>query len=277
MRTITWTSVAAPEQAFHLAANGPRDWRGVDAHDHDFAELFWVTHGRGRHEVNGQFDALMPNRLVFLRPTDGHAVHCAPQGGLGLVNLAFPTHNLIFLRERYGVELPELWPAAAALPVTVTLSAAQARWLRSAFDLLGTAPRSQLALDRFLLNLLNELGGHGRLAAWHGAPDWLRQAGVAVHAPEHFRRGPRGLAALAGRSLEHVSRVLKRHTGKTPCEVVNTARLDYAARQLSADDAKILDVVQECGFRSVSHFYAQFRRQFGVSPRRYRLRSKGVF
>ena len=211
MRTITWKSIAAPGQAFHLATNGPRDWRSVDVHAHDFAELFWVTHGSGRHDVNGQSRPLTPNQVVFLRPTDGHAVSCTPQSEFGMINLAFPARNLGFLRERYSAEAPDFWPVAASLPATVTLNTGQARWLYSAFDLLRTAPRSQLALDRFLLNLLNELGGRGSLAAWHGAPDWLRQACLAIRAPQHFRRGPRGLAALAGRSLEHVMKLAFGH------------------------------------------------------------------
>ena len=86
-----------------------------------------------------------------------------------------------------------------------------------------------------------------------------------------MKRGVRALFELAGRTPEHVARTLKKHTGKTPTDLVNEARMAYASGQLQTTTREILDIAMESGFSSLSHFYALFRRTFGLSPHRYRL------
>jgi len=78
------------------------------------------------------------------------------------------------------------------------------------------------------------------------------------------------LAALAGLSIFHFSRVFRALVGQTPHQYVMAARLRAAAASLSTTRAPIIEVALDCGFRDLSHFTASFHRAFGVSPRRYR-------
>jgi len=87
-------------------------------------------------------------------------------------------------------------------------------------------------------------------------------------------QGTPALARLAGRSPQHVNALLRTHYGQTATDVLNQARLDYAAVQLQMSTAKIMDICLECGFQNLGHFYRIFRGQFGVTPRAYRLRSQ---
>jgi AraC family cel operon transcriptional repressor len=48
--------------------------------------------------------------------------------------------------------------------------------------------------------------------------------------------------------------------------------MHHAAQRLAAGDDAILDIVLDCGFHNVSHFYKLFREQYGISPRRYRMK-----
>jgi AraC-like DNA-binding protein len=54
---------------------------------------------------------------------------------------------------------------------------------------------------------------------------------------------------------------------------VNAARMDFSARQLAETSRPILEIAFDCGLTNLSHFYALFRKRFGVSPRRYRLQA----
>jgi len=79
-----------------------------------------------------------------------------------------------------------------------------------------------------------------------------------------------------GHSLEHVTRQLKKHLHVTATDIVNQARMEYAACQLKMSDAKIIDISLECGYNNMGHFYKLFDKQFGVTPRRYRLKNRAL-
>jgi AraC family transcriptional regulator len=78
------------------------------------------------------------------------------------------------------------------------------------------------------------------------------------------------MAGEAGLSPYHFLRTFERLTGLTPYQYVRRLRLREAARRLTTEPAKILDVAFDCGFGDVSNFNHAFRAEFGVSPRAYR-------
>jgi len=53
------------------------------------------------------------------------------------------------------------------------------------------------------------------------------------------------------------------------------ARLREAAARLVDGSAKVLDVALDCGFGDASNFNHAFKREFGVSPRAFRLAQRG--
>jgi len=111
-------------------------------------------------------------------------------------------------------------------------------------------------------------------SAHRDAPDWFTSACERIKSPEYFVKGPGGLASLSGRCLAHVARVSRRVLGKTPAGIVNDARMDYAAIQLSMTNRPILEICYDCGFTSLSHFYQLFKDRFKMSPREYRLHER---
>ena len=84
------------------------------------------------------------------------------------------------------------------------------------------------------------------------------------------------LVKAANRSHEHVARVCRKCTGLTPTQLVNSVKLTRAAHLLAMGEDDITRVALDCGFTNLGHFYKVFRQQFGVTPRRYRLVSKGM-
>lgn len=78
------------------------------------------------------------------------------------------------------------------------------------------------------------------------------------------------LAALADLSRYHFIRVFKNATGASPRQYVINTRLRAVAAKLRHSRAPITRIALEVGFNDISHFNHTFRRQFGVSPRRWR-------
>lgn len=78
------------------------------------------------------------------------------------------------------------------------------------------------------------------------------------------------LAALCGMSAAHFSREFHRAVGLPPHRYVLTRRLELACAALANGEARIVDIAEELGFHSASHFTRTFTAQYGVSPAAWR-------
>ena len=80
------------------------------------------------------------------------------------------------------------------------------------------------------------------------------------------------LAAEVQMSPFHFARLFKQSTGVSPHQYVTRIRIDRAKQLLTDPGLEIIDVGQEVGFKTQSHFTAVFRRVVGVAPKVYRDR-----
>jgi AraC-like DNA-binding protein len=80
------------------------------------------------------------------------------------------------------------------------------------------------------------------------------------------------LADAAYVTPEHLCRLFRASTGKSPAETVRLARLDRAATMLARSNYSIAEIAELCGFASPFHFSRRFHQAFGQSPRAIRKR-----
>jgi len=293
-KVIRWTTYHPDDLFVIRRVNVTRANEGA-LHGHDFAEVFWCCQGAGAQIVNGRRHALQTGDLCMIRPIKDIHVIQGQSPDFMIVNVAFPCSILNNIRRRYYGSAA-FWGGDGPLPGIYHLMTGEHQWLNAmANELLNApqncsarqipecgctenaesnklpnAPRNRLALDRFILNLLAS-AGPSLTDPYRACPAWLRNACDRMQQPDHLKTGVHALFELAGRSQEHVARMLKKHTGKTPTAIVNDARMAYASGQLQTTTREILDIAMDCGFDSLSHFYALFHRAFGLSPRHYRL------
>jgi AraC family transcriptional regulator len=88
------------------------------------------------------------------------------------------------------------------------------------------------------------------------------------HCCEPLRNGD--IAALCGMSAAHFSREFHRSVGFTPHRYLLKRRLEHACAALTRRGTRIVDVAQESGFASASHFARAFAAQYGMSPATWR-------
>jgi AraC family cel operon transcriptional repressor len=259
-----------PGESYHFAQTELTAGNAARYHDHDFHELFWVTRGRGEHLLNGRTVPLAAGRLFLIQPRDRHHVTGSDAHPLQILNLAFPSRSWAGVRRRYFSGESDAYarsPAVRAWPLDARAQAALAHWAGR----LATPGRPRVVLDGFLMELPHLL--QAPVAGAKPVPEWLAQACRGMAGPEQFAGGTQALARLAGRSPSHVARATVRWLGRTPTEIVNEGRMEDSARQLAETSRPIMDIALDCGLTNLSHFYALFRRRFGVSPRRYRLQA----
>ncbi len=257
-------------EAYHFAKVELTPDNVARYHDHDYHEVFWATRGRGEQQCNGRTHELRPGVLHLVRPQDRHRVRGSSSSPLHLVNLAFPSEAWAAVRRRYFAAEPDWFEqplSRRAWPVDGRGQGTLAHWV----ERLAAPGRPRVALDGFLMEL-PQLRPVAPTSA-PPVPEWLEQCRRALAQPAHFSGGTPALARLAGCSPSHLARATARWLGCTPTDLVNAARMDYSARQLMETNRPILDIALDCGLNNLSHFYALFRKRFGVSPRRYRLRA----
>ncbi|MBE7210909.1 MAG: helix-turn-helix domain-containing protein [Gluconacetobacter diazotrophicus] len=97
----------------------------------------------------------------------------------------------------------------------------------------------------------------------------LQNVQRAVLADPAAPHGIDALAARAGLSPRHFSRLFAAEIGTTPAAWVEAARID-AARRLLEDGLPPKHVAGACGFADPETFRRAFRRRTGVSPAAYR-------
>lgn len=99
---------------------------------------------------------------------------------------------------------------------------------------------------------------------------------AVLDTPEGLWSGLEAVQEAAGRSPDHLARVMKKWTGTTPALYVRGRRLDHAAKLLRTDTDSVLDVALRCGFDNPSYFAKAFAQRYGVTPKRYRIGSSAI-
>ncbi|OGV37855.1 MAG: hypothetical protein A2X48_08315 [Lentisphaerae bacterium GWF2_49_21] len=248
----------------------------VKLHTHDFMEIFLMQEGRCIHTVNGEENELAPNDFGFVIPQDLHGYKWTDGQSYKVVNLAFPPDCMNQILKRHFLGKDPLWGTKPDSKRIRRLSAEDGAWLENEFRELRASTQSEIALEHFLLSLILRISPSDE-GPFDKCPSWLRDACMLMSKPENFRKGPRHFEIISGRTLAHVSRVLRQSTGKAPVEWITEWRMKYAAERLLSSNEPIHEISSSCGFSSLGRFYSVFTKWHGTSPRRYRLKSSHAF
>lgn len=127
---------------------------------------------------------------------------------------------------------------------------------------------NQLTMGLLLLHLINhiekmETGGK----AYHQE----FEVTVLNYVETQYREGSLSeLAEVMGYNIYWLSREIKKRTGKTYKELVQTKRMNQAAYMLTNSRVSIDEIIRMVGYDNSSYFYRKFKERFGVSPKKYR-------
>ena len=78
------------------------------------------------------------------------------------------------------------------------------------------------------------------------------------------------MAAAAGLTRFHFSRIFKQATGRTPHQYLLILRLRRAAELLGQSGVSVSAVARQTGFSDPSHFCNVFKRAMGMTPTAFR-------
>ena len=266
--TLLARDILAPGAQVHLTRARLDTQRPTGLHDHDFYELLWVQNGKLRHHLPSGSTDCTEGRLIFLRPTDQHALQGRSDEAL-VVSVTLHADLIAALAVRHPALRGRLFWTDAANPVALQRDSHQMAALNQSAMALERSRRDALAAEAFLLPLCTELTDTGAsLPA--DAPEWLATACAAARDPRVFVDGAAGFARIAGRAHPHVSRTTRRFLGQSPSDYINTQRMGFAARRLSGSGDTLAEIAADCGIPNLSHFHKLFRAHHGLTPAQYR-------
>lgn len=270
-----------PGLDYHAAFVAGRTRPFTPLHAHDYYEAFYCLEGEATHLLNDRASRIVPGDLMLLRPGDCHSIAGKT---FELINIAFPADPWRSFCALADLDRTALIDEALSAPA-VSVPSAERDSCAAAFvrtlqhfqqPAAGRPPRQQLCW--FWSSILEYL-----LPVEHDRPDpddrrpaWLVHACRAMHEEENLRQGLARFVELSGVSRAHLTRTLRACIGQAPTEFINELRLRRAAQLLSTTPLEIIEVAMDCGYDNLSYFYRRFRRQYGRSPRTWRLQSQSI-
>lgn len=279
MVRVSLDTYILPQESFHTfrITHGPQNPLGMHAHD-NFAEVFFVESGEGFHIVNNERVPLQPGSIAFCRPDDYHTVIGKDNHtNITIINTAFRAETLTYFKERYYPDCDKFFFSTEKVPFHLQVDEIRLGKLVEWAEHVIHLPWTNRTLDPFLLKICG-LENTRQFAVENAEelPSWLLRAIEHYRQPAQFEQGIKGFVRLAGRSPEHINRVLRKLLNQTLSETVNAARIRYAARELAMTDKKIMAIALDCNFPSLGYFYKCFKKQYGLSPDQYRKKNRSL-
>ncbi|WP_119729527.1 GlxA family transcriptional regulator [Thermomonospora amylolytica] len=130
------------------------------------------------------------------------------------------------------------------------------------------------SVARYLVTYLQRPGNQAQMSMFTSAPppadELVRQ--VVDHVTAHLDDdlSAAALAARAGVSERHLTRLFLKHLGQTPGRFIRQARVEAAAHLLATTTLPMTAVAARCGFGTAETLRQAFVARYGIPPSHYR-------
>jgi AraC-like DNA-binding protein len=235
-------------------------WDNARRGSDPFVIVQWTRSGEGIFELGGRahrvapgqaFIALIPDNSRYYYPTEGRVPWV-----FAWVNFygELALHLWRSLRNQAGPVIP-LRPAALRHFRRLIARASQRDWA-DPYEASGAA-------YAFYLETLRQVPRRRPTRPFQNAISYF-------HAHYHEGIRMKEVAAQAGMSREHFTRLFAREMGCGPAAFLRRIRVEAAARLLRTTELPVAEAAFRSGWASATKLDLFFRRRYGVSPREYR-------
>lgn len=252
----------------------------IPLHTRDYVELVYMCRGESRHSISGNDIALRQGELLLLGQNTPQQMLAGDSAALAVRFLIKPeffgdilaylgseeTPLREFILKCLGQETPYGYlhfHVADVKPVQ--------NLVENLLWHLLTNPESRRAIPLYTVGLLfvHLLDESDKVTI--GIRQQQAVLGVLRYIETNYVSGSLTQAAeFLHCDITWLSREIKRRTGKTYTDLVQERRLVQAAWLLEHTRQKVSDIAVAVGYENISYFHRIFRKQFGISPKKYR-------
>ncbi len=257
-------------------------------HRHDYVEMIYMCSGKTTHLVNGKEIFLDQGELLMLSQTALHAVKRSGEGDVAVNFIVLPD----FFSTTLSVLGEEETPLRRFLVDCLCGQNSGNGYLH--FQISQIKPLQNL-IENLIWTLLTDTPNRRKISQMTMATLFLQLMGsmeslvtddgeeaavikVLRYVERDYASG--SLSEIADQLHYDVcwlSREIKRKTGKTYTQIVQDKRLAQAAFLLKNTDRNIADISQKVGYENISYFHRIFEKNFGKSPKQYRVQERTLF
>ena len=247
-------------------------------HFHDWYEIVYVYRGRGTFFIDHTFYDMKQGDM-FLIP--GSTIHRAtPDKEAPVTSTAIYFSPSMLQTPPLGDDFSYLHSfeqAATHRSYKLETRLSQNQQLDQFLELmhqefkqpsLGHRQAIFLQLLQLLLYIQRDIGTNAKSPTVDSlvSPLWMRE--ILLHIDQHFCEdiGLTTLSKQASVTPAHFSRVFKQLIGMNITTYIMTKRIIRAKQLLQESDASVATIADMCGFESLPHFHAMFKRVLGITP-----------
>ena len=233
-------------------------------HEHDYYEFTVVLTGRYYQNINGKKVLLERGDFVFI-PLGSNHQSFYEFGATRILNVGI---SKAFFEQHYLFLLPNRFVASQVYQIKTEFLT----YIESVISSLNFRNGEfHEFLEVVTFYIVNRLRHHRETEVIADVPDWLKNAVEKMHDKVMF--GDKALAnmvELSGKSQEYLTRATQRHYGKTPMQIINEIRIDFAKKQLEITNYSVADIAFDSGYSSPSMFIKNFKKLTSFTPKNYR-------
>ncbi len=253
----------------------------VTAHWHEEAELTLIMEGSCTYQIHLDPYEAEAGDLLFIPPAVLHSVSILPE-------MPMCSDTYVFHMSFLGADSADICAVRYLVPITrqdLILPClikkehpAYSGMLRlfheinSAYE--TQTPGYELTVKSLLLKAISllipyagESSSHARTETEYTSKLKLVLEYIGEHFTEELTIAQ--LSKLCFFSEYHFMRFFKKYTGTSCLEYIKNLRLEQAARLFSHGETNILEVSLSSGFPNLSYFYREFKRKYGMTPKRF--------
>ncbi len=241
-----------------------KNYNACSLHGHDFYELDIVILGSIATTVNGDRQTANIGTVFFLTPDDMHEY--PSNTSCDILNIQFTEgavstdilHAITDLgKERFELSEPNL---DITMAIATTMQKIQTG---------GTENQRMMRnlLETILLLLYSYAEGElKRPDTSYGKKQSMQRAVIYINA--HFKDNPsmREVATLLSFNEKYFCTEFRKYTGLSFKSYLRAKKLSYARRLLLSTDISMLQVAEQSGYATQSHFNREFKAYYGISP-----------
>lgn len=253
----------------------------VNAHWHDEAELTLIIKGSCTYHIHLDTYEACAGDILFIPPEELHSISITP--GTEMVSCTYVFHmDFLGTNSTDICTLRYLTPIrrhSLILPCIIGKDHPAHARLMQLFDQADavyneTPPGYELLLKALLLTSIAALlpyrdkeNARPQLEDEHTAKLKLVLEYIGEHYADELSIPQ--LSRLCFFSEYHFMRFFKKYTGVSCLDYIKNLRLEKAASRLAQGGQSVLEVSMSCGFANLSYFYREFKKKYGMTPKKF--------
>lgn len=261
----------------------------LDNHWHDEAEFLWVESGQAVFQIGLATYELHAGEGIFIPCGEVHGGYSLEHAPCSYMAVVFHMDWLTAVKD--GISIQYLQPLQRGDAVIPSMYRQDMSWgklviqhLAKIFQLFESDELAkEMRIKAELYLLFADLISHGQWTRRDPAISVDTQTVARLKSVVAYIESNCGqpvtvkrLAAVAGMSIGHFSRVFKAFMRKTPMEYVIHYRIKHAAYLLQNSSLTVAEAALEVGLANFSYFSKRFRSIYDCTPSEFRKKFRSL-